>query len=442
MSTPTTNPTSLELLREAQAVLESFKADTFANGKISGRSQREGEDLLCKIKAIADQPEAPTERPGEEYVTSSEERALSASIVAQAIATPPASDTPMTDMVSRNIARLATQWKGKEIDASEFAREAGIEMDKLATLERSLTAATSHINSAAQIADALNEASTRVLGMIEAEKVSFQSFAAREATSINLRQIVEMADELRNPGSTKWGTPNSQAHHKSAQAELARLRSTLPPEATRIIAAARKHNDAILTAAHHHLINWQAGCAGFKCNGEEGFMGDNGQFIDRVTARAVAEKAGQIRFPLPHKPKKLFSEELWSYADWAAGKGLTAQSSLAIEPTLPPDDGWIEGAGMDISVHFLGTDTKAANISAIIRRHYHSAKGGNASPPATVGEDKWENRTRWLMEQASYTGGGNGGLFTISFSTPLDSECDIEQLDAAMSSTGRESMPK
>jgi hypothetical protein len=54
--------------------------------------------------------------------------------------------------------------------------------------------------------------------------------------------------------------------------------------------------------------------------------------------------------------------------------------------------------------------------------------------PDTGKEDgeRWEDRTRWLMDHATYRGGGDGGRFTIVFDTPLDSECGIAQLDAAI----------
>jgi hypothetical protein len=54
-------------------------------------------------------------------------------------------------------------------------------------------------------------------------RVPLADFSSRQAAEINLRQICEMGDELRNPGSTKWGTPDSQTHYKSAQARITQL---------------------------------------------------------------------------------------------------------------------------------------------------------------------------------------------------------------------------
>lgn len=41
-----------------------------------------------------------------------------------------------------------------------------------------------------------------------------------------------------------------------------------------------------------------------------------------------------------------------------------------------------------------------------------------------------------LYERATYQGGGNGGRYHINFTTPLDSEDAVAQLDAAMKVAG------
>lgn len=87
------------------------------------------------------------------------------------------------------------------------------------------------------------------------------------------------------------------------------------PTPTRIVAAAIRWNGVVYTGPHHHnIIHQTAFTTGKKpvC-GEQGFIADNGQFLDRVEARKVAASAGQIVQPLPHATDELFSEELWTY---------------------------------------------------------------------------------------------------------------------------------
>jgi hypothetical protein len=58
-------------------------------------------------------------------------------------------------------------------------------------------------------------------------------------------------------------------------------------------------------------------------------------------------------------------------------------------------------------------------------------KAGNARLLAELAElRRFKARCEWLAEHSSYSGGGSGGVY--SWSTPLDSECFYEQLDAAM----------
>ena len=94
--------------------------------------------------------------------------------------------------------------------------------------------------------------------------------------------------------------------------------------AMRIVSAAVIHRGVVHTAPHHHLAMWQIACCwGEKANGEQGFVASDGQFYDRIEAKKIARLAGQIKFPLAHEPEELFSEELWSYADWCNERGMS-----------------------------------------------------------------------------------------------------------------------
>lgn len=112
-----------------------------------------------------------------------------------------------------------------------------------------------------------------------------------------------------------------------------------PTGARRITAAAVRHNGVTYTGAHHHLILWQiACCTGEKAAGPQGFVASNGVFYERKEAREIAVAANQIRFPLDHPTDELFSEELWSWADWCASHGLPQEAKrVPDQPTAPTE---------------------------------------------------------------------------------------------------------
>lgn len=59
-------------------------------------------------------------------------------------------------------------------------------------------------------------------------------------------------------------------------------------------------------ARHHHILNAHGGLA----DGEQGFLTDEGRFVDRVDARFIAEKSRQIVREVGNI-YELFSENLW-----------------------------------------------------------------------------------------------------------------------------------
>lgn len=83
-----------------------------------------------------------------------------------------------------------------------------------------------------------------------------------------------------------------------------------------IIAAAVRHNGVIHTLPppkrHHdivHMINARAGSI-LLALGEQGFIDENTNFIDRITAAKHAQDCGQLKKPLI-APPRLYSEDLW-----------------------------------------------------------------------------------------------------------------------------------
>ncbi len=86
-----------------------------------------------------------------------------------------------------------------------------------------------------------------------------------------------------------------------------------------IVAAAIEINGELKCSSRHHLILWALDAAqkknpGFKYKiGAQGFMLQDGSFIDRVEALQLARQNGQLR----DKNKigdRLFSEDLWDYS--------------------------------------------------------------------------------------------------------------------------------
>jgi hypothetical protein len=69
-------------------------------------------------------------------------------------------------------------------------------------------------------------------------------------------------------------------------------------------------------ARHHHIIaamNDVDGNKGvmLKAHGEQGFISDNGTFLDREAAAIHAQVAGQLDGKRLIAPPKLYSEDLW-----------------------------------------------------------------------------------------------------------------------------------
>ena len=48
---------------------------------------------------------------------------------------------------------------------------------------------------------------------------------------------------------------------------------------------------------------------GVLSGGEQGFLTETGEFVDRAVAAEIAWKAGQIN--TPSQPRKLYSEDIW-----------------------------------------------------------------------------------------------------------------------------------
>lgn len=87
-----------------------------------------------------------------------------------------------------------------------------------------------------------------------------------------------------------------------------------PWEEQKIVAAAIRQGDVVCfvprPGRHHDVIRGMAK-AGFPIpiDGKQGFLTDEGQFVERRAALGIAEIAGQL---LPGKGRgELFSEDVW-----------------------------------------------------------------------------------------------------------------------------------
>lgn len=85
----------------------------------------------------------------------------------------------------------------------------------------------------------------------------------------------------------------------------------------RIIAAAVRFNGVTLSlpppARHFHIVNTLCDTLGgntrYSQPDDQGFLTDAAEFVGREEAKLIAEAAGQMRKPSPHR--ELFSEDLW-----------------------------------------------------------------------------------------------------------------------------------
>jgi len=59
---------------------------------------------------------------------------------------------------------------------------------------------------------------------------------------------------------------------------------------------------------HHHVIGLIGGIYGPD---KQGFLDNNGEFLDRKQALAVALNAGQVKNPDNIRAGQLFSEDIW-----------------------------------------------------------------------------------------------------------------------------------
>jgi hypothetical protein len=81
----------------------------------------------------------------------------------------------------------------------------------------------------------------------------------------------------------------------------------------RIVASAIRYNGLVcalpIPARHHHLIHAIAGVTGKPVGGsaEQGFVTDEGRFVDRAEAKAIAVASEQTDTVHKH----LFSEDVW-----------------------------------------------------------------------------------------------------------------------------------
>lgn len=82
-----------------------------------------------------------------------------------------------------------------------------------------------------------------------------------------------------------------------------------------IEAAIKDHDGTIYTVPrpgrHHHVIGImvEAGRP-TPISGEQGFLTNEGNFVDRIEAKKIAREAGQL-LPTDRNLKILFSEDLW-----------------------------------------------------------------------------------------------------------------------------------
>lgn len=87
-----------------------------------------------------------------------------------------------------------------------------------------------------------------------------------------------------------------------------------------IKAAAIIHDGKPWTGYRHHLIMRDivevCGPQVAPINGEQGFVTDDGRFVDREEAAKIAFESGQM----PSHVKRLFSEDLWKH-DWCSNCG-------------------------------------------------------------------------------------------------------------------------
>ncbi len=94
---------------------------------------------------------------------------------------------------------------------------------------------------------------------------------------------------------------------------------------TSIKSAAIIHDGKPWTGYRHHLIMRDiievCGPEAAPINGEQGFMTDEGLFVDRETAARIAFESGQM----PTHVKRLFSEDIWKN-DWCSNCGAVLES--------------------------------------------------------------------------------------------------------------------
>jgi len=81
----------------------------------------------------------------------------------------------------------------------------------------------------------------------------------------------------------------------------------------KIVAAAIIQDGKLYTlpspARHHDLISLIYGEIGRRVDGRQGFVTEDGTFVDREEARRIVVKNGQC--PTPCHCRELFSEDLW-----------------------------------------------------------------------------------------------------------------------------------
>ena len=104
-------------------------------------------------------------------------------------------------------------------------------------------------------------------------------------------------------------TPTTPEHGVGLQ------RGVLP----RIAAAAIRHPRGVFSlpkpGRHHHIIAMMTDLDVSPKGCEQGFLTDEGEFVDRKTAARIATEAGQI--PRPDGPRpcapggRLYSEDVW-----------------------------------------------------------------------------------------------------------------------------------
>jgi len=84
----------------------------------------------------------------------------------------------------------------------------------------------------------------------------------------------------------------------------------------KIVSAAVRLGPTIISAPpparHHHLVNALSGLSAqiVVQPEDQGFLTNEGQFVQRVEARKIAEGAGQL-LPRQSNLDELFSEDVW-----------------------------------------------------------------------------------------------------------------------------------